>query len=97
LLLSYSTSPPFINEGISAASYCRQVEAWFPVMFLQLYLVKKHKIAKNSTTTKDREKISSDLEFLEFSYLFLTKFKHNPILLIKISHRSLLTIKLFTG
>jgi len=30
------------------------------------YLVKNHKIAKNSTTTKARENISADLESLEF-------------------------------
>jgi hypothetical protein len=29
-------------------------------------LVKNHKIAKNSTTTKAREKISTDLESLDF-------------------------------
>jgi hypothetical protein len=35
-------------------------------MFCNFYLVKNHKIAKNSTTTKAREKISTDLESLEF-------------------------------
>jgi hypothetical protein len=33
---------------------------------LNLLLVKNHKIAKNSTTTKGREKIRIDLESLEF-------------------------------
>jgi hypothetical protein len=53
-------------------------------MFCNFYLVKNHKIAKNSTTTKAREKISTDLESLEFENFFdvgLTKFKNNQILL----------------
>ncbi len=56
---------PF-NEGKSAASFRRQVAAWFPDIFCNFYLVKNHKIAKNSTTTKVREKISTDVESLEF-------------------------------
>jgi hypothetical protein len=45
------------NEGISAASFCHQVAAWFPDMFSNFYLVKNHKIAKkNTTTAKPREK-----------------------------------------
>jgi hypothetical protein len=43
-----------INEGISAVSFCRQVAEWFPDMFRDFYLVKNHKIHKNSTTTKAR-------------------------------------------
>jgi hypothetical protein len=39
-------------------------EARFPDMFCNFYLVKSYKIAKNSTTTKAREKISTDLESL---------------------------------
>jgi hypothetical protein len=42
--------------GKSAACFYRQVAAWFPDMFCNFYLVKNHKIAKNSTTTKAREK-----------------------------------------
>jgi hypothetical protein len=46
------------------------VAAWFPDLFCNQYLVKNHKIAKNSTTAKARfEKISSDMDFfgiLEF-------------------------------
>ncbi len=42
-------------------------------MFGNFYLVKNHKIAKNSTIAKAREKISADLESFEF--------KNNPILL----------------
>jgi hypothetical protein len=54
------------NEGKSAASFCGQVAAWFPDMFCNFYLVKIHKIVKNSTMTKAREKICTDLETLEF-------------------------------
>jgi hypothetical protein len=60
--------------------------------------VKNHKIAQNSTTTKAREKTSTDLESLEFYKFFdvcLTKFKNNKILLNKVSNRFLLTTKLF--
>jgi hypothetical protein len=45
------------NEGKPAASFCQQVAAWFQDMFWNFYIVKNHKIAKNSTTTKAREKI----------------------------------------
>jgi hypothetical protein len=44
------------NEGKSAASFCRQVAAWFPDMFCNFYLVKNNTTAKNSTATKAREK-----------------------------------------
>ncbi len=54
------------NERESLASFCHQVAAWFPDMFCNFYLVKNHKTATNSTTTKAREKISTDLESLEF-------------------------------
>jgi hypothetical protein len=37
-----------------------------PDMFCNFYLVKTHKIAKKSTTTKAREKISTNLKSLEF-------------------------------
>jgi len=51
----------------SAASFCCQVAAWFPGMFCNFYLVKNYKIAKNSTTTKAREKINRDVEFSEYN------------------------------
>jgi hypothetical protein len=55
-------------------------------------------IAKKLTTTKAREKISTYLKSLELkNYVCLTKFKNNEILFNKISHRFLLTLKLFTG
>jgi hypothetical protein len=40
--------------------------AWFPDMFCSFYLGKNHKLAKNSRTLKAKEKISTDLESLEF-------------------------------
>jgi hypothetical protein len=54
------------NERNSAASFCRQVAAWLQDMFCNFYLVKNHKIAKNSTTAKAREKISAHLESFEY-------------------------------
>ncbi len=74
--------------------------AWVPDMFYNFYLAKNHKIAKNSTTTNARGKISTALESLEFWKFFevyLTKLKNNQILLNKISHRFLMTTRLFTG
>jgi hypothetical protein len=54
------------NEEKPAASFCRQVAAWFPDMFCSFNLVTNHKIAINSATTEAREKISSNLESSEF-------------------------------
>ncbi len=54
------------NEGISAASFCRQVGALVLDMFYNFYLMKNHKIANNSATTRAIEKIDTDLESLEF-------------------------------
>jgi hypothetical protein len=45
-----------ISEGKSAASFCRQMAAWFPYMFCNFYLVQNNNIAKNSITAKAREK-----------------------------------------
>jgi hypothetical protein len=44
------------NEGISAASVCRPLAACVSDMFCNFYLVKYPKIAKDSKTTKAREK-----------------------------------------
>jgi hypothetical protein len=44
------------NEGKLAASFCHQVAVWFPDNLCNFYPVKNHKIAENSTTTKNREK-----------------------------------------
>jgi len=51
-------------------------------MFCNFYLVKNHEIANNATNTKAREKISIDLESLEFqkkNVVSLTKYKNYPI------------------
>ncbi len=67
-------------------------------MFCNFYLVKNKKIAKYLTIAKAREKISTDLESLEFKKFFdvcLTYIK-NQILLNKISQKFPVTIKLFS-
>jgi hypothetical protein len=88
------------NEGISAASFSFHVAALVPDVFYNLYLVKNHIIANNSATTETREKIITYLESIEIKNLFdicLTKFENYQILLNKISHRFLVTTKLFSG
>jgi hypothetical protein len=45
-----------MNEGISAASFCRQVAALVPEMVCNFYLVKNHKNANNSAIAESREK-----------------------------------------
>jgi hypothetical protein len=50
-----------------------------PRYVLQLLSCKNYKIAKNSNTTA-REKISTDLESLEFFDVCLTNFKNTQIL-----------------
>ncbi len=48
------------NEDRSAASFYCQVSAWGPRYVLQLLFSKNNnKIANNSTTTKDREKMNT--------------------------------------
>ncbi len=74
--------------------------ALVPDLFCNFYLVKIYKIANNPATTEAREKISTYLESLEFYKhfdLWLTKFENYQILLNKISHRFLMTTKLFIG
>jgi hypothetical protein len=52
------------------------VAALFPDIFCNFYVVKNRKIAKKSTTTKAREKISTDLKsLLRFFDVCLTKLK----------------------
>ncbi len=67
-------------------------------MFCNFYLMKSRKFGSESTTTQAREKISTDLESLNFRHvlLCLTKFKNNQILLHRISHRFLQMTKPFT-
>jgi hypothetical protein len=55
-----------MNEEKSSASYCHWVASREPNVFCNFYLVNNHKIAKNSTTTKATEKISTYLESFEF-------------------------------
>jgi len=67
-----------------------------PDMFCHLYLVISHTIA----ITEGREKISTDLESLEFKTFFdvcLTKFEKHQILLNKVSTRCLVTTKVLSG
>ncbi len=62
--------------------------------------MKNHKIGKDSVDNKGRGKIRAVLDSLEFLKnvdVCLTKFKSNPTLLNKISHRFLLTTKLYIG
>jgi hypothetical protein len=53
-------------RGKSAASFCRQVAAWFTQTCFVAFLLKNYKIANNSTTAKAREKINTDMESIEF-------------------------------
>ncbi len=62
LSLKTSLVQPAVNQGKSAASFCRQVAAWVTGMFSSFYLVKNNKTANNSTATKARGKISAHLE-----------------------------------
>jgi hypothetical protein len=57
------------NQDKSAANFVCKVAAWVPDMFCNFYLVNNYKIAKNSTTTEAKEKISADLESLEVNNL----------------------------
>ncbi len=69
-------------------------------MFSYFYFVKNHDIDNNSTTAKAIEKIRSNLESLEPEKFFdvgLAKFESKQILFNKISHRFLVTNKLFGG
>jgi hypothetical protein len=69
-------------------------------MFCSFNLEKNHRNADNSTTAKATEKTSSHFgifRILDIFYVCLTEFKNNQILLDKISHRFLVTTKLFSG
>ncbi len=62
--------------------------------------MKTHKIANNSATTEDREKISTDKESLEFKKFFdvcSTKFENYQILRDRISHGFIVTTNQFSG
>ena len=88
------------NEGKSAASFCHQAAALVPDIFCNFYLAKSHKIDNNSATADARDKISIDLESLGIQKIFdvcLTKVENYKNLLNKISHRFLVTTKLYSG
>jgi hypothetical protein len=55
-----------LSEEKSADIFSQQAVALVPDMFCNIFLVKSHKIANNSATTEVREKISTDLESVEF-------------------------------
>ncbi len=62
----YTIVGVLVFQGKSAASFCHQVTAWFPDIFRNFYSLENHKIVKNSATATAREKISADMESLEF-------------------------------
>ncbi len=49
------------------------------------YFVKNNKNDNNSATTKGREKISTDLKFLEFFYVHFTLLKTIKFYLVKLA------------
>jgi len=53
-ILTSLSSTLLTNGGKLEASFCRQVAAWVPDMFCNFNLMKNHKIANNSTTSKAR-------------------------------------------
>jgi hypothetical protein len=73
-------------------------QLWSQICYF--YLVKNHKIANNLSTAEARAKLSTDLESFEFQKFLdvcFTKLENSQILLNKISHRFLVTTKLFSG
>ncbi len=79
---SVNLLPCIVIQDNLAATFYGQVAAWVPDMLCNFHLVKNHKIANISTTTKVREKISANWESLEFQILFdvcLTKFKKSNV------------------
>ncbi len=85
---------PLCNEEISAASFCHQVAALVPAMFCNLPLVKNYKNAHNSATTEAKEKNKHIFDVFD---VCLTIFENYQILFHRISHRFLVTTKLFSG
>ncbi len=84
------------NEGEISCQFLPAGDGIGPNYVLQLLCSEKyHKIADNSATTEAREKknLSPCLESLKFYKIFET-YRN---LLYKISHRFLLTTKLFSG
>jgi hypothetical protein len=80
----------------SAASFYCQVGHCSQICFATIIYCKISKLLKTQQLLKLEKKINTALELFEFFGACLIKFKNNQILLIKISHRFLLTTKLFT-
>jgi hypothetical protein len=53
-------------RGNQLPVFCHQAAAQVPDRFCNFYLVKNQRIAKNTTTSKARENISTDFQSLEF-------------------------------
>ncbi len=89
------------NQDKSAGTVCHYMAAWVSYIFCNFYLVKGHLIANDSSTTESRGKKTSTIlesvEFLKFFEVCFIKFENNQVLINKISHRFLVTTKLFSG
>jgi hypothetical protein len=57
------------NWDKSAANICLWVAAWVPDMFCNFHEGKNHESSNNSRTTGAREKLSANVEYLEFCSL----------------------------
>jgi hypothetical protein len=68
VIACYKQSSLFgLIDSDEGKKFCNTATRWqFPDIFCGFYVVNNHEIAKNSTTTKSREKMSTDLECLEF-------------------------------
>ncbi len=91
---------PELQRGEISCQFLPPGGSMGPIYVYNFYFVTNHKIAKKSTNTKARERISTFWNPYNFSNFFgvcLTKFLMNKFLLNKISHRFLLTTMLFTG
>jgi hypothetical protein len=86
-----------LNSDKSVGSFSCQVAAWVAIMFCNFYLVKNHKIANNSTSAGAREKLSTDLESLEFYYCLMCLTLKNQIVCSKNSHKYILSAKVLCG
>jgi hypothetical protein len=84
-------------RGISAGTFCCQVAAWVPNMFSNFYWVKSYRSTNNLATTEAREKLAH----IELPKNFRKILMHvglnlkNIQLYLKISHRFLVTTKVF--
>jgi len=58
MIVTYDRQNMFIIQATDGS--------WDPDIFCNFYFLRNHKIADNSATTKATEKISADLESIEF-------------------------------